>query len=341
MAIEIRLLQHALAVGRHGNFGRAAEALGMSQPSLSRSIAALEATLGVPLFDRSSTGTHPTAFGRVLLAQGEAVLEREAQLRREIGLLAGLDQGTLVVAAGPYQGEFTAARALARLVAAHPRLHVECRTLQVGAAVQDVLGGRADVGVANIAGLAEDERLAVEPLPAQRIVLACRPGHPLTGLPRPTLQQALQFPLVTTVLRGRPAAMASRLGDAPQPGDEQHPDYVPPYLVNSITSARLIARDSDALVPATKAMLADDLLSGRLVVLPIDGPELRTQHGLFYLRGRTLAPAARQFIDMLRNVETEAQRADPPAVSERPQSPAPAGRRMAGQPSPAASSPLN
>jgi DNA-binding transcriptional LysR family regulator len=42
MVIELRLIRHALAVGRHGNFARAAEALHLTQPSLSRSIATLE-----------------------------------------------------------------------------------------------------------------------------------------------------------------------------------------------------------------------------------------------------------------------------------------------------------
>lgn len=53
MIIELRLIRHALALGKHGNFARAAEALHLTQPSLSRSIAALEQALDVPLFDRA------------------------------------------------------------------------------------------------------------------------------------------------------------------------------------------------------------------------------------------------------------------------------------------------
>jgi len=71
------------------NFARAAEALGLTQPTLSRSIAALERDLGVRLFERSHKGATPTVFGRVLLERGAIVLEREAEVRREIQLLAG------------------------------------------------------------------------------------------------------------------------------------------------------------------------------------------------------------------------------------------------------------
>lgn len=79
MTIELRLLRHALALARHGNFARAAGALNLTQPSMSRSIAALESLLGVPLFDRTNKGITPTAFGRILLECGEAVLQREAR----------------------------------------------------------------------------------------------------------------------------------------------------------------------------------------------------------------------------------------------------------------------
>ena len=72
--LELRLLRHALALSQFRNFARAAEALDMAQPTLSRSIAALESGLGVRLFDRGRKGLEPTAFGRVLLERGEALL---------------------------------------------------------------------------------------------------------------------------------------------------------------------------------------------------------------------------------------------------------------------------
>jgi DNA-binding transcriptional LysR family regulator len=113
--IELRLLHHALALAQHRNFKRAATVLDITQPTLSRSIAALERELGVPLFDRSHKGVTPTPYGRVLLAQGELVLKRETDLRREIQLLAGLEEGSLVVSAGPYLAETTVATAIARV----------------------------------------------------------------------------------------------------------------------------------------------------------------------------------------------------------------------------------
>jgi DNA-binding transcriptional LysR family regulator len=305
MAIELRLIRHALAVGQHGNFARAAEAMQMTQPSLSRSIASLEAALGVPLFDRGAKGVTPTAFGRVLLDHGDTVLQREADLRREIGLLAGLEQGALAVGAGPFLAESQAARAVARLIRGHPRLQIKCVATDPTDLPSEVLAGRFDLALTAATGLERDQRLVVEMLPRLRIYLACRSGHPLTQERSPSLARALDFPLVAPVLRADHALLAASRGGTRPPRGIEGGLFVPQIQVNSMTTARLVACESDALVPGTAAMFADDVAAGRLVRLDVDAPALRTDPGLIYLRGRTLSPAARAFIEAVRAVAAE------------------------------------
>ena len=177
MSIELRLLHHALAVGHHRNFARAAEALGLTQPSVSRSVAALEKALGVPLFDRTSKGVVPTTFGGVLMELGASVMQREADLRQAIRALAGLDDGTLAVGAGPYRAELTVATALGRLLRAHPRLHLRLVVADPTEVLRDVIAERVEVGVAGLQGLNQEPRLMVEELPVHRYLL-CVPSRP-------------------------------------------------------------------------------------------------------------------------------------------------------------------
>ncbi len=72
---SLRQLQYAVAVHEHDGFGRAAEACGVSQPSLSAQIAKLEDTLGVQLFERDGRGVRITAAGTEVLAQATTVLQ--------------------------------------------------------------------------------------------------------------------------------------------------------------------------------------------------------------------------------------------------------------------------
>ena len=306
---DLRLIRFAIALGRYGNFARAAEEMNTSQPNLTRGIAALERSLGVPLFDRTRKGAIPTVFGRVLLERGESMLRDDADLHREIQLLAGLEAGSVAIGAGAFAGEISVAKAIARVVRAHPRLRIRFTVADPDQVVQDVLAGRIDVGVASTVGLESDARLMVETLPPMRVYLACRPGHPLARETRPSLARALEFPLATTQLRGAQAALASRTG-ATQDRKGLAAAFDPQILVNSLSHARLIARDSDALFPATAALLAEDVAAGRLVRLDCRVPEMRTTYGVLYLRGRTLAPAAKMFIEILRAVEAEAKRSD-------------------------------
>jgi DNA-binding transcriptional LysR family regulator len=314
---DLRLIRLAIALGRHGNFARAAEEMNISQPSLTRGIATLERSLGVRLFDRTRKGAMPTAFGRVLLERGESMLKSDDNLRREIRLLAGLEVGSLAIGAGPFAAEISVAKAVARVVGAYPRLQIKFTVAEPEQVAQDVLAGRIDVGVASVVGLENDVRLVAEPLPPLRVYLACRPGHPLAKETRPTLARALEYPLATTSLRGAQALLASSAGAARLRDGPGVTNFIPQILVNSLAHARLIAHDSDALFTGTAALLAEDMAAGRLVKLDCHVPEMRTTYGVLYLRDRTVAPAAKMFIETLRAVEVELARADvtsPPAA---------------------------
>jgi DNA-binding transcriptional LysR family regulator len=302
--IELRLLRHALALSQFRNFARAAEALDMAQPTLSRSIAALESGLGVRLFDRGRKSLEPTAFGRVLLERSEALLSGEADLRREIQLLAGLEAGYLTIGAGPYPGEVSVATAAARLVSAHPRLRMEVLTVSPREVVTGVLAGRFDVGVADVGALDDEPRLRLQPLGPHQIYLACRPGHPLTRIRDLTLEKVLAFPLVSTLMRGDVATTAAR-GGALGSADPHTGDFTPAIHVNSYAVARQIARQSDALFPGALSMLAPDVEAGHLVRLAFHIPVMRTSYRLMHLRDRTVSPAAQAFMDLLLAVEAE------------------------------------
>lgn len=294
MPIELRVLQHALAVARHGNFARAANELHLTQPSLSRSVATLERALGVTLFDRTHKGVSPTAFGRILMERAGLVLDREADLRREIQLLAGLEVGTLTVAAGPYPGESTVAEAMARVTTEHPRLQVSLEVMAPEQVHEAVLSGKVDVGVAATAGLGRNPRLHAQPLPPRRICWGARPGHPLARSKRISVERLFDYPVVTTRLTGQ-----GRRGKTP------------PVMVNSVAVARVIARNSDGIAPATYQLLKPDLDAGSLIILDVQPTTLRTTHAILTLKDRSLSPAARKFIDRLQEIEAEVDDHEP------------------------------
>jgi DNA-binding transcriptional LysR family regulator len=87
-----------MAVVEQGTMAKAAARLAISRPVVSKTIADLEHTLGVPLFDRSPQGVEPTLYGRALLARGVAVFDELRQGVKDIEFLADPTIGELRIA---------------------------------------------------------------------------------------------------------------------------------------------------------------------------------------------------------------------------------------------------
>ncbi len=132
MSISLRLIEQTLVLGETGNFARAAERLGITQPTLTRNIATLELNLGVRLFDRGRGGAVPTVFGQAVIDRGASLLRDASALRAELQALAGLEMGQLNIAAGPYTAEDLVGPAVAQLVNLRPGLHVRVTVVAPG-----------------------------------------------------------------------------------------------------------------------------------------------------------------------------------------------------------------
>ena len=303
--IELRLIQHALALARFRNYARAAQSLHLTQPTITRSIAALERAVGVRLFDRGPNGVEPTAFGHILLDRGARVLAGEADLRREIQLLAGLDTGRLAVSAALFPFEISVGAAVTRLIAAHPGLKVRVLLADPRDVVREVLARSADVGLVDVQFLRGQTDLVADSMPQHDIFMAGRSSHPLAGRAGLRLADILAFPTASTLIANEVITAAVAGGVTSDLLDPDHGDLVPAIHVNSYAMACQIACDTDALVPGTARMLAPELNSGRLVRLDFHMPGLRTNYAMIHRQDRSLSPAAQAFIDLVRAVEAE------------------------------------
>ncbi|MBI3917177.1 MAG: LysR family transcriptional regulator [Betaproteobacteria bacterium] len=98
--MELRDLEYFAVVARHGHVGRAAEALGLSQPALSKSLRRLEQTMQVRLVDRHPKGVSLTPAGETLLAQVDRLRLSTDDVRRAVSDVSAGRAGRLRVGAG-------------------------------------------------------------------------------------------------------------------------------------------------------------------------------------------------------------------------------------------------
>src|SRR4051795_214122 len=99
--LRLRDVDILLAVIQTGSMGKAASALNMSQPAVSKAIAYLESTLGVRLLDRSRQGVEPTPYGRAVLNRGLAAFDELRQCVKEIESLNDPTSGEVRVGGTP------------------------------------------------------------------------------------------------------------------------------------------------------------------------------------------------------------------------------------------------
>ncbi|MBL8289233.1 MAG: LysR family transcriptional regulator [Rubrivivax sp.] len=124
MRIDPRRLLDLLAISRHGTISAAAEALNVSQPGLSQSVAQLEHGLGVRVLDRDRHGARLTEFGRVLVFHARALEALLAGAKEETRLHALGIEGPLAVGITPVSAASLVPQALAMLLEETPKVSV-------------------------------------------------------------------------------------------------------------------------------------------------------------------------------------------------------------------------
>jgi LysR family hydrogen peroxide-inducible transcriptional activator len=179
MAMNLRDLRYLLAVAEQGHFGRAAEACGISQPTLSVQLRKLEDELGVALFERSSKAVTPTAacdrligHVRAAVAEADAILAVARTLRDP---LAGRFRLGIIPTLAPYLLPLV----FAPLRAALPALEVEPWEDQTAALLERLRTHELDAAL--LATELDGPDLASRPLFAEPFLAALPPEHPLAG----------------------------------------------------------------------------------------------------------------------------------------------------------------
>src|SRR5204863_5104779 len=99
MSLNLHLLRLFTTVVRTGSFSRAADALHISQPAISKGVRDFELQVGCRLLDRTSKGVRPTREGQALLRHAETLFAAERAAEEELLSLRNLDSGSLRVGA--------------------------------------------------------------------------------------------------------------------------------------------------------------------------------------------------------------------------------------------------
>jgi DNA-binding transcriptional LysR family regulator len=183
--MELRQLEHFVAVAEEGQFTRAASRCHITRSGLSTSIRSLERELDSPLFVRTTRRVALTSAGRVLLGQARLTLAAATSARDSVQGVHGLLRGSLRVG-GIATSAIDQAALLASFRDLHPAVHIRYVRDTSVTLISEVAAGRLDVAFVSLPQQLPQQLLAI-PLVTQPVMFVCRPGHPLAGRKRVTL----------------------------------------------------------------------------------------------------------------------------------------------------------
>ena len=257
--LDLRKLRYFAAVAEHLHFGRAAAALHIAQPVLSRQIRTLEGELGATLFARDRRSTALTPAGEQLLADARPLLAAAEALQRRVAEVA---RGSRTFTVGFMPG-LTVTGAVRALRTRHP--HVDVTVLRTSWDDQTAVlhDGRADVSYLRLP--ADQRGLGVRPLFTEPRVVVLRADHRLAGKESVALADLADEHLL------------------------QDPDAVPEWRDVS-TELRTGAREPEPFVRTVEEKL-EHVAAGRgVVVLPLSTATFYTRPDVVAVPVRDLGP---------------------------------------------------
>lgn len=287
--IDIAELLTFIKVAETGSFSETGGQLFITQPAVSKRIAALENNLGVRLFDRIGRQVQLTEAGIRLLPKAKKMAEDLQDIKRSMSLQMQDVSGELRLSTSHHVGLHRLPKSLKQFQEDFPSAHLEIEFAQSEEAYQDVLKGRAELGVIT---LSNKENPLIESLPIWSDPLTCvvSKDHPLAHHQNVSLielaEHACVLPNKNTFTRQIAEQAFGKQGLKPQ---------VRMNTNNLETLAMLVNIGWGwSLLPST---LVDD----KFVVLNLPDLNVERKLGVIHHKQRTLSRAALAFIALLKS----------------------------------------
>jgi DNA-binding transcriptional LysR family regulator len=257
--MDIRHLRQILAIRDHGSFAKAAEALHIAQPALSKSMAKIEHELRLTLFTRTSTGSELTPMGEMIAERAQRVMAATQNLARDAALVAGGDAGAVRLGVSTPLKNALLPRLLLKIVEAHPHLR-----LQIELGASNRLLPLVQTRELDLVLCATDDSNSVlsyvETMRAE-VMFVASAGHPLAAERSISIDRLAAFPCAGS---STPNYTASSFL-----GREAASGHLDTYMANDFDALMPLVRAGHTTLIVPSFLVGEALRSGELARLDV------------------------------------------------------------------------
>jgi DNA-binding transcriptional LysR family regulator len=285
------------AVVQTGSFSRAAEALNISQPAISKGVRDFELQVGCRLLNRSPKGVVPTMEGLALSRHAETLFAAERAAEEELSALRGLHNGSLRIGASTTIATYMIARYLGAFHRAHPGVDLHLVSANTRDIAEQMSAQDIDIGL--VEGPIEERNIVAEPWRTDVMKLIVAPDHAFAAAKEAIDPKRLDDEVL--ILR--------------EPGSGSREVVTQALTAHSIEPLRTLEIGSTAAIKQVVAAglgvsivsavsVKDQVQLGHLKIAAMQGVQIERTLWRLKVPGRIAMPAARAFEKMLDDRKT-------------------------------------
>jgi DNA-binding transcriptional LysR family regulator len=284
--MNVRHLEHFLAVADIGSFSRAADKLFLTQSALSRSIQSLESEVDGKLFDRVGKRNELTPLGRQVRERAQRIVLEASELKRGVELMRQANAGTMRLGLGSGPGAILMTPLMCHMAKHHPGVRVRVVRSPTDLQLGQLRARQLDALIVDMRAVPPDRDLSIEPVGEMAGGWLARAGHPLLRRRSVGFADLLAYPMAANPLSDE--VMRSVVA---QYGPQANPSQMVTLECNDLESLMDVAERTDAVLLCVLAAARERIQAGSMVVLPVR-PAMQATARFAYvtLAGRSEAP---------------------------------------------------
>lgn len=286
--MELKHLRHFTAVVDHGTFLKAADAVAISQPALSRSIQSLEADLGTTLLDRTTRGLELTAAGKRFYDRSKLILNEAAVAVAEVQSEPSKSTPFNIGLAPMFAADIMPT-AISAFTEANPELAVSVRTGLFTDLIERLSKGELDIVYSNIPFAPVPETLSVEPMLDIEVCYVACAAHPLARRKQVPFTDLTNYPWAV-VDEANANTLYSYIFN--QEGETQSPINM---TTNSLSFLKSLVKTPNWISLLPKHMVVRDIERGEVAILDVKMDKLQRKAGLIFRNTSAASPNIQAF----------------------------------------------
>jgi DNA-binding transcriptional LysR family regulator len=292
--MDIRALEVFCRIVELKSFSRAADAVHLTQPTVSGHIKALEEFVGVKLLDRLGREVLPTKVGEILYGYAKQILALRNQAIQALEEYKGSLKGHLVIGGSNIPGEYVLPTLLATFKARYPEISITLKIADSRQIVRGVLEGTYELGA--VGAKFDDGQLIYLKLLEDELVLALPPGHAWASKPVVALEELVEQPMV---LREVGSGSRKVFEDALHGSRLDSSALTVVAELGSTEAVRQAVKSGAGVSVISLRAIQDDLDRGSLRTVPLKGIKLTRDFYLVYHKNRSRSPLCEAFTNFL------------------------------------------